>query len=44
MKFSCSEDYGIRFSAILRIGKTLNTSAVTRIFTGLFEAVRELLL
>jgi hypothetical protein len=44
MKFSCSQDYGVSFSAIVRIGKTPNTSAVTRSFTGLFEAVKELLL
>ncbi len=44
MKFSCSHDYGTEFSAILRIGKTPTTSTVTRIFTGSFEAVRELLL
>lgn len=42
MKFSCSHHYGIEFSGILRIGKTPNTSTVTRISTGLFEAVREL--
>lgn len=34
MKFSCSHDYGTEFSGILRIGKTPNTSTVTRIFTG----------
>lgn len=44
MKFSCSHDYGIEFSAILRIGKTQSASAVARSFTGLFEAVKELLL
>ncbi|BAU14576.1 hypothetical protein LEP3755_51250 [Leptolyngbya sp. NIES-3755] len=44
MKFSCSHHYDTEFSGILRIGKTPNTSTVTRIYTGLFEAVKELLL
>lgn len=44
MKFSCSCHYERISQVFLRIGKTPNTSTVTRDSTGLFEAVRELLL
>jgi hypothetical protein len=37
MKFSCSYHYASVFSGILREGKTPNTSAVARSFTGLLR-------